>query len=72
MIILEVFDMSHECKQEQRIQTLERQEAVMGVRMDNLINKLQALTLWIKWLICTFATSGLAAFGYLFVKWVEK
>ena len=63
---------AHECKQEQRLQQLERQEAVMGVRMEDLINRLGELTTWIKFLICTLLTSGLAALGYLIVKWVEK
>jgi hypothetical protein len=64
--------MPHECKQEQRLQQLERQEAVMGVRMEDLINRLGELTTWIKFLICTLLTTGLTAFGYLIVKWVEK
>ena len=62
----------HNCKQEERINRLECQEAVMGVEIKNLISKLDDLTSWIKALVITIIPVILTSIGYLLIKLIGK
>ncbi|MEY2669731.1 MAG: hypothetical protein RLZZ577_47 [Bacteroidota bacterium] len=64
--------MSHECKQEQRLQYLERQEAKMGEKLDNLIKQLDSLTSTLNRLVWTLIPIAVGAFGYLFLNFIGK
>lgn len=44
---------------EKRIVALEKTDAEFAVRLQNLIEKLDSLTTWIKWLIVTIAGTGI-------------
>jgi hypothetical protein len=64
--------MAHTCINEDRIRELELKEAVMGSKIENLIEKLNDLTNWIKVLIVTLLPVGLAGVGFLLVNWIKK
>lgn len=59
------------CRNEERIRELERNEAVMGVRLETLITQLNGLTNTLKTLIWIMIPSILGIFGFLFVNWVK-
>lgn len=63
---------NHQCMQEARIQDLERQDAIMGVKIDNLITELNRLTNTLKSLIYISVPGIFAVFAFLFVEWVKK
>jgi hypothetical protein len=64
--------MNHECIQGQRITALETQEAIMGIKLDNLIDALKTLNNRLM-VFSTIVLSGMiGALGYLIIKWVEK
>lgn len=62
----------HICINEERLRELERKEAVMGSKIENLIEKLNDLTSWIKVLIVTLLPLAFAGVGFLFVNWIKK
>ena len=64
--------MPHECKQEERIRKLERNEAVVSTEVKNLIKKLDDLTGWIKALVMVSIPLLATALGFLIMKWVGK
>lgn len=68
--------MPHECKNEERLRSLEINEAGFRADIKNLIATMGNLTGWIKALTITFVSvfgaASLSAIGYLLVKWVEK
>lgn len=45
---------------EKRIIVLEKADAEFAVKLQNLIEKLDSLTTWIKWLIVTIAGTGIS------------
>lgn len=61
----------HVCKNEARIRQLETNEAVMGVKIDNLINELNKLTNTLKSLLYLGIPIALTVIGYLFKEWVK-
>ena len=64
--------MAHTCINEERLRELERKEAVMGSKIENLIEKLNDLTSWIKVLIVTLLPLCFAGVGFLLVNWIKK
>jgi hypothetical protein len=62
----------HECKQEQRLQYLERQEAKMGEKLDSLIKQLDSLTATLNRLVWTLIPIAIGAFSYLFLNFIGK
>jgi hypothetical protein len=64
--------MAHICINEDRLRELERKEAVMGSKIENLIEKLNDLTSWIKALVFTLLPIGITTVGFLLVNWIKK
>lgn len=53
--------MIHTCTQDERIRKLEQNEAIMGVKIENLISTMNNLLSWIKALVIT----SIPAMGFL-------
>lgn len=66
----------HKCHNEERLRSLEINEAGFRADIKNLITTMGNLTGWIKALTITFVgvfgAASLSAIGYLLVKWVES
>ncbi len=43
---------------EKRIVALEKTDAEFVIRLDHLLEKIETLTCWVKWLVICMATSG--------------
>ena len=63
---------THECKQEHRLLFLERQEAKMGEKLDNLIKQLDSLTNSLNKLVWTLIPMVFTGFVYLFLHFLGK
>ncbi len=44
---------------ERRIVILERTDAEFAIRLDNLLEKIESLTSWIKGLVCSIVATGI-------------
>ena len=63
--------MEHKCVNEERLRKLEQQEAIMGVKIDNLIKELDSLTTTLKVFIWTMIPASMTAIGFLITYWVK-
>ncbi len=43
---------------EKRITFLEKTDAEFAIRLDNLLEKIESLTSWVKWLVISIVTTG--------------
>ena len=64
--------MAHTCINEQRIRDLERQEAVMGIKIDNLVTTMNSLMWWIKALVRAMIPIIASGIGVLFWEVFKK
>ena len=44
---------------EKRIVALEKTDAEFVIRLDHLLEKIETLTCWVKWLVISMATTGI-------------
>jgi len=62
----------HECKNEERLRKLENTEAIMSVKLENLIDEMKSLVVMLKGCMATFIFTMLGITGFLITYWVKK